>query len=104
MSKPQTLERVVLEISHDRVQLYHAVADGSTSRKRDALAPGKFVHVSAFHKHVRGLLGISLRNASNIPHFRVEEQVLVVVALIHKKTVNAQLFKRDYIILTALIV
>ena len=45
-----------------------------------------------------------LCNTSYIPHFRIKEQVLVIVALIHKQPVYTQLLNSHDIILTALVI
>ena len=44
-------------------------------------------------------MSFGLGNATDIPHFRVEIQVLVKMALINKEPVNAELFKVDYRVL-----
>ena len=49
-------------------------------------------------------MSVRLGNACDVPHFRVEEQILIVVALVHEQPVYPQLFKRDHIILPALVI
>ena len=47
------LQCAVLQVALHGVQLRHAVADGRTRCKHNALAAGDFVHVSAFQEHIR---------------------------------------------------
>ena len=49
---------------------------------------------------IRGLLRIAGRKSCHVSHFRVEEQILKTVCLVNIETVNAELFKSDYIVLT----
>ena len=92
------LQRVVLEVSHHGVQFRHGVTDGSAGGKDHTPASGLFIQVPALEVHIGGLLCIRSRKASHIPHFRVEEKVLVAVGFIYEQPVNAQLFKGHNII------
>ena len=77
------------------VQLRHGVGYRRTRSENHAPASGEFVHVPALGKHIAGLLGIRSGKASHILHFRIEEQVLVGMCLIHEQSVNAQFLKRS---------
>ena len=93
------LQRSVLEIPHDRVQFRHGIADRRSGRKHHALAAGDFIHIPAFHKHIRGFLRLRSGQACHVPHLRVKEQVLEGMALIHIQPVYTQLLKGDHIVL-----
>ena len=64
----------------------------------------QLIHISAFHKEVRGFLGFGLRQACDISHLGVQEQVLKAVCLIYEQSIHAQFFKGDNIILSGLVV
>ena len=102
VSHAQLLQPVMLQIPLDGVKLGHAVGDGSAGGKHHAAITGQLIHVAALGIHIRGFLRVRRGEASHIPHFRVEEQVFVVVRLIHEHPVHTQLLKGDNIILTAL--
>ena len=104
MPKPHFVQRIILQIPHQRIKLGHAVGDRRTRCKGYAAVSGKLVHVAAFCVHIGAFLRFGLRYTGNIPHFCVKEQIFVSVALIHKQSVRAELFKGDNIILFALIV
>ena len=90
---------VVLQVSHHRVKLRHRVADGRSRCEDNASAVGHLVDIAAFQEHIRGLLCIGGRKSCDIPHFRVEEQILKTVCLVNIEAVNAELFKGDNIVL-----
>ena len=104
MSQSQLLERSILKITHIRIKLRHAVGNRCSSRKGHTLASCNLIKILALGKHIGGLLRFCLCNTSYIPHFRIKEQVLVIVALIHKQPVYTQLLKSHDIILTALVI
>ena len=45
-------------------------------------------------------MSFGLGNAADIPHFRVEVQVFIKMALVNENPVNTELFKVDYRVLT----
>ena len=104
MSQSQLLKRTILEITHIRIKLRHAVGNWRSGRKSYTLAACDFIKILALGKHIGGLLCFCLCDACHIPHFRIKEQVLVIVALIHKQPVYTQLLKSHDIILTALVI
>ena len=53
-----------------------------SANRKFATATSNLVHVATLCKHITGLLGVTGGEASHIPHFRVEEQVFVVMSLI----------------------
>ena len=101
MSHAQFLEPVILEISLDRVELCHRIADRCAGGENDAAASGQLVHVTALGEHIRRLLCVGGGKTSHISHFGVEEQVFVIVRLVHEQPVNAELLECDHIILAA---
>ena len=104
MSQSQLLKRTILEITHIRIQLRHAVGNRCSSRKGHTLAACNLIKILALGKHIGGLLRFCLCDTCHIPHFRVKEQVLVIVALIHKQPVYPQLLKGYDIIFPALVI
>ena len=70
----------------------------------NAPSAGQFVQVLTLHEHVAGLLRVRLRDACDVAHLRIQEQVLVKVAFIHKKPVHAQLLEGHYIVLPCLVI
>ena len=95
---------VVLQILLHGIHLHHGVGDGGACGEHNAPAPGQLVQIAAFHIEVAGLLGLRLADAAHIPHFGKGGEVFVIVGFIDKEAVNAQFFKCDHIILTALVV
>ena len=73
IAEAEILQGVVLQITHHRIKLDHGVADRRAGGERGSPAAGQLVHVSAFCKHVGGLLRFRLTDARHIPHFCVEE-------------------------------
>ena len=71
MPKPQLLQGIVLQVTHNGVKLHHAVRYGGAGCESDAPAPCKFVHILAFHEHIGAFLCVRLGYACNISHFRV---------------------------------
>ena len=104
MSQSQLLERSILKITHIRIKLRHAVGNRCSGCKGHTLAACDFIKILALGKHIRRLLCFCLCDACHIPHFRVKEQVLVIVALIHKQPVYPQLLKGHDIIFPALVI
>ena len=92
------LQSAVLKVSHHGIKLGHAVADRRPRRKNHAAPAGQFVHVLAFHKHIRTALGFRCGKTGHIPHFCVEEQIFVRLRFIHKEPIHAQLFKGHHIV------
>ena len=95
---------VVLQILLHGIHLHHGVGDGGACGEHHAPAPGQFVQIPALHIEVAGLLGLRLADAAHIPHFGKGGEIFVVVGFVDKEAVNAQFFKCDHIILTALVV
>ena len=95
---------VVLQILLHGIHLHHGVGDGGACGEHNAPAPGQLIQIAAFHIEVAGLLCLRLADAAHIPHFGKGGEVFVVVCFIDKEAVNAQFFKCDHIILTALVV
>ena len=104
MPKPHFFQRIVLQITHEGIKLGHTVGDRCTRCKCYATASGKFVHVAAFCVHIGAFLCFGLSNTGDVPHFCVEEQIFEPVALVHKESVCAKLFKGNNIVLFTLIV
>jgi len=99
VSESLASDGVVLKVSHHRVKLRHRIADGCARCEYHASVVGYLVDITALKQHIRGLLCIGGRKTCHVSHLRVEEQILVIVCLVHIQTVNAELFKGDYIIL-----
>ena len=89
MAKAEFLKRIVLEISHDGIELDHRIADRRSGSKGDPFSTRNLVHVLALHKHVRTFLRVSLCDASHVSHFGIKKQVLVIVAFINKEPIHA---------------
>ena len=53
------------------------------------MAVGQLVQILALGKEVRGLLRLRLCDAADVPHFRHQEQVLEIVALVDEQSVDA---------------
>ena len=98
------LQGVILQVTHDGIQLHHAVRYGCTCCKGHTLAASDLIKILALCKHIRGFLRIGLSNTSDIPHFCVEEHIFIEMALIHKQAVNTKLLKCNHIVLAALVV
>ena len=94
------LQGAVLEVAHDRVQLGHGIAHGRARGEHHATPAGDLVQIAALAEHIAGFLGFAGGQSSDIPHFCGQKEVLVKMALVHKKPVNAQLFKGNYIVFT----
>ena len=97
-------QSAVLQVPLDGVKLHHAVGNGCAGGEDDTTASGDLIQILTLHKEVRGLLCFRLGNTAHIPHLRCQEQILKIMALIHKDPVNTQLLKGHYIILAALVV
>ena len=93
-----------MQIAHDRIELDHAVGDRGPRGEGNALSAGQFVQILTLHEHVAGLLRVRLGDACDVAHLRIEKQILVKMAFIHKKPVHAQLFEGHYIILPCLVI
>ena len=100
MRQPFLLERTVLQIPHNGVQLRHGVAHGRSRCKHHAAPTCDLIQVAALAEHITRFLRFTCRQTSDIAHFCREEKVLVKMALIHKKPIHAQLLKGDNIILS----
>ena len=97
----QLLKPVILEIPLHGVKLRHAVGNRRAGGKDNAPAAGDLVHIAALGKHIAGFLRVRSGEARHIPHLGIEEQVFIVVRLVHKEPVHAELFKSYHIILAA---
>ena len=98
------LQRVILEILLHGVHLHHGVGDGRARGEHHAAPAGQLVQVAALHVEVAGLLGLGLADAAHVAHLRECREIFVVVGLVDKEAVHAQLFKGHHIILAALVV
>lgn len=49
------------------------------------------------------LHGLALGDAADVSHLGVEEQVLVVVGLVHEDPVDAELLEREHVVLVGLV-
>lgn len=97
-------QRLVLQIPLHGVQLGHAIGYGRTRGEHHTAPAGQLVQIPALHKQVRGFLRLRLCEPRDVAHLCDEEQVLVVMRLVHEQPVCAQLLKRHQIILARLIV
>ena len=104
MDQSHFLQGAILQIPLDGVKLHHAVGDGGAGGKDYAAPAGQFVQVLTLHKEVGTFLSFGLDDASYIPHFRHQKEVLKIMALINEDTVNAQFLKRHNIVFPALVV
>ena len=101
MGHVQFLQAVILEVPLHGVKLSHTVRHRSTGGKDNAPASGNLIHVATLGEHITGLLWASAGGeARHIPHFGVKKQVLVVVCLVHKQPIHAQLLESHHIVLT----
>ena len=98
----QLLQPVILEIPLHGVKLGHAVGNRRAGGKNYTAPACDFIHVPALGKHIAGFLRVRSGKARHIPHFCIEEQVFIIVRLVHKEPVHAQLFKRHHIVLAVL--
>ena len=98
------LQGVHLQIPLDGIQFHHTIGDGRTGGKHHAPPACDLVQIPALHKEVAGLLRFGLCDAADVPHFGIEKQIFIVMALVDEQPVNAQLLERDHIILAALVV
>ena len=53
------------------------------------MAVGQLVQILTLGKEVRGLLRLRLCDAADVPHFRHQEEVLEIVALVDEQSVDA---------------
>ena len=97
----QLLKPVILKIPLHGVKLRHTVGNRRAGGKDNAPAARDLIHIAALGKHIAGFLRVRSREARHIPHLGIEEQVFVVVRLVHKEPVHAELFKSYHIILAA---
>ena len=97
-------QRVVLQVPLNGIKLDHRIGDWRSGGKHRATPSGQFVQVPAFHKEVTGFHRFGLGDAAHIPHFRIEEKVLVVMALVYKEPIHTQLLKGHNIVLFGLVV
>ena len=97
-------ERVVLQISLNGVKLHHRIGDRRSGCKHRTTTARNLVKVAALHKKVAGFLRFGLCDTAHIPHFGIEEKVLVIVALINEKPVHAKFLKGHNIVLFRLVV
>ena len=104
MAQPHLLQGVILEITHNGVQLHHRVADRGSGCKGHALAACQLIQVLTLCEHIAGLLCIGLGDTCDVPHFCVEEHIFIEMRLVHKQAVNPQFLKCNYIILSRLVV
>ena len=104
MSHAKPLQRPVLEIAHDGIELHHGVGDRGPSREGDTPASCDLIQVLAFHEHVRTFLRVGLGDTCYITHLCVEEGVFVKMALVHKEAVHTELFKGHDVVLALLVV
>ena len=98
------LQGVVLEVFLHGIHLHHGVGNGGAGGKDYATASGQLVQIAALHIEITGLLRFRLADTTYIPHFRINGQIFIIVRLVHKEPVYAQLLKGHHIILAALIV
>ena len=101
MRHAQLLKPVILEIPLHGVKLGHAVGNRRAGGKDHTAPACDFIHIAALGKHIAGFLCVRSGEARHIPHLGIEEQVFVVVRLVHKEPVHAELFKSYHIILAA---
>ena len=83
MDQAHFLQGAVLQIPLDGVKLHHAVGDRCTGGKDYAAPAGQFVQVLTLHKEVGTFLSFGLGDASYIPHFRHQKEILKIMALIN---------------------
>ena len=95
---------VVLQVPLNGVKLDHRIGDRRSCRKHCPTPSGQFVQIPTLHKKIAGFLCFGLCDTSDIPHFGIEEKVLVVVALINEKPVHTKFLKGHNIVLFGLIV
>ena len=79
----------ILEILLHGVHLDHTVGDRGTGRKHNAASACQFIQIAALHIKVAGLHGFGLTDAADVSHFGESSEVLVVMRLVNKNTVNA---------------
>ena len=99
MGQPLLPERTMLQIAHHGIKLCHTVRHGRSRGKDRTLPAGQLVHILALHEHIRGLLRLGGGKPRHIPHFRVKEQILKSVCLVHKEPIHAKLLKGYHIVL-----
>ena len=95
---------VVLQVYLNCVKLHHRIGDRSSGCKYRTTTTRNLVKVAALHKKVAGFLSFGLCDTADIPHFSIEEKVLVVVALINEKPVHTEFLKGHNIVLFGLVI
>ena len=95
---------VVLQVSLNGVKLHHRIGDRRSGCKYRTTTARNLVKVAALHKKIAGFLRFSLCDTADIPHFGIEEKVLVVMAFIYEKPVHAEFLKGYNIVLFRLVV
>ena len=99
MTKSQLLQRTILKVSHIGIKLCHTVGNRSTCCKGNAFSTCQLVKVLALCKHIRGLLCFRLCDTRHIPHFRIKEQIFIIMWLVHKEPVHTKLLKSYHVVL-----
>ena len=90
---------VMLQIALDGVKLRHGVGNRGAGGKHHAAPAGQLIHVAALGEHIRGFLRIGGGKPCHVAHLRIEEKIFIIVRLVHKHPVYAELFKVNHIIL-----
>ena len=97
--KSQLIQQVRLQILLHNVHFGHRVHNRRSSGKHDTTATVQLLQVAHLGVKVKCPLGaILITQARYIGHTGGVEQVLEIVGLVHKDTVNTQLFKLDIIL------
>lgn len=103
MGKPQALQLAVLQVALHGVELRHRVGHRRARGEHRAASAGLLVEDAALHEQVGRLHGLALGDAADVSHLGVEEQVLVVVGLVHEDPVDAELLEREHVVLVGLV-
>ena len=89
----------MLQIALDGIKLCHGVGNRGAGGKHHAAPAGQLIHVAALGEHIRGFLRIGGGKPCHVAHLRIEEKIFIIVRLVHKHPVYAELFKVNHIIL-----
>ena len=93
------LQPVMLQIALDGIKLCHGVGNRGAGGKHHAAPAGQLIHVAALGEHIRGFLRIGGGKPCHVAHLCIEEKIFIIVRLVHKHPVYAELFKVNHIIL-----
>ena len=82
---PISLEHIRLQVSHESVEFRHTVRDGGAGGECNALSFGQFIHITAFCKHVGGLLCVCSGHARHGSHLGINVEIFEILRLVYQR-------------------